>query len=92
MRTNRETVVGLAWFRPDQWQRLRDISADCDLLELTHSGWERIATRTLKRLRRSGVNVKKVAIDVEELFRWCTETNRPVNGEARAEFASLKLE
>ena len=26
-------VVGFAWYRPEQWQRVRDISTDADSLE-----------------------------------------------------------
>jgi hypothetical protein len=85
------TVVGIAWYRPEQWDRLRQISTDADQLESTHSEWEKNATKTLKRLRRDGIVAQKIDIDVEELVAWCGARGFEVNGKARSEYASFKL-
>jgi hypothetical protein len=84
-------VVGIAWFRPEQWERLLEVSDDRDKLEPTHAAWEKFATQTLKRLRRSGVNARKVDVDVEEILAWCAEHGHPMNASARAEFVSRKV-
>lgn len=85
------TVVGVAWFRPEQWPRLREVSADADLLELTHAEWLIHATRTLKRLRKTGIDARKVPVDVEKLLEWCEGKHRPVDGSARADYAARTL-
>lgn len=39
-RANREErVMGIAWYRPEQWPRLREVSADIEGLEETHAEW-----------------------------------------------------
>jgi hypothetical protein len=87
----RETVIGIAWFRPEQWQRLLAAAADASELETTYEEWERHATKTLKRLRRGGVDVRKVDVNVEELIAWCKEQMCKLDGNARAEYASHRL-
>jgi hypothetical protein len=84
-------VVGIAWFRPDQWQRLLATAADADTLERTHEQWERQAKKTLKRLRREGLNVRRADVDIEDLIFWCNQQHCDLDGKARADYAALKL-
>jgi len=84
-------VLGVAWYEPEQWERLLDISADRDELEATHAEWERNAVQSMKRLSRGGVWLEKVTVDLEELVQWCLSRNLPVDGKSRAAFASEKL-
>lgn len=86
------TVLGIAWFRPEQWQRLREVSDDVDKLEATHADWLLQATRMLKKLRRKGLAVQKVDVDVEDLVAWCNAAGRSVDGAARADYAARQLQ
>jgi hypothetical protein len=88
----RHTVVGVAWYRAEQWQRLREISADRKELEDSYQEWVRNVERAIKELNRNGIQSVKVAVEVEELLKWCQSRNKPVNGEARADFVSEKLQ
>jgi Asp-tRNA(Asn)/Glu-tRNA(Gln) amidotransferase A subunit family amidase len=88
----RETRVGVAWYRPEQWQRLREISIDKDVLEETHAEWVQNAERAVQELRRQGMNPVKVDVDVEELLQWCASRHVAVNGEARSTYVAAKLE
>jgi hypothetical protein len=81
-----ETNVGVAWYRPDQWDRLRDLAADVEVLEATHAEWLTFATRALEDLRERGVPVQKVHVDVEEIWAWCQRQERPMDGEAKADY------
>ena len=47
MGSKQEMVVGFAWYRPQQWQRVRDISTDADDLEETYEDWLRLADNKL---------------------------------------------
>lgn len=87
----KRVIVGIAWFQPDQWPQLREVSADRESLETTHEEWERTASKTLKRLRREGIDVRKVPVDIAELVEWCNRSGTPINSAARADFASHKL-
>ena len=53
----REPVLlrtGVAWYRPEQWERLRDIVPDPEALEETYEEWLAMATRALSRLAEQG--------------------------------------
>ncbi|MBN2129115.1 MAG: hypothetical protein JW741_06440 [Sedimentisphaerales bacterium] len=83
--------IALAWFRREQWGRLLEVSEDRDELEETFDEWVQVAQQRYDELRSSGYDIKKIDVDVEELVRWCLAQDRPVNGEARADFALDKL-
>jgi hypothetical protein len=91
MSSKQDMVVGLAWYRPQQWQRVRDISTDADDLEETYEDWLRLADNKLAELRASGLRVEKVDIDSEQLVLWCNEHGLELNAEARSRYAAEKL-
>jgi len=41
------TVVGIAWYRADQWARLHEVSVDGADLEPSYTAWEERAKRRL---------------------------------------------
>ena len=86
------TVVGIAWYRPEQWQRLREISVDQEDLEDAYREWVRNTERAIRELNRNGLQCAKVAVEVEELLQWCQSQNIPVNGEARSRYVTEKLQ
>ena len=79
MSSSPEVVLGIAWFRPDQWDLLRSVSADPDVLEPTHGEWEKLARRTIQDLARQGILARKVDVDVERLQAWCKAQQRPLH-------------
>ena len=85
------TVIGIAWYKPEQWQRLLDISADRDNLEDSWAEWARNAEATMRRMSRMGMQLEKVDVDVEDLLRWCQEQGYAVDGEARAAYTAEKV-
>ncbi len=86
-----ELGSGLAWYRRDQWSRLRQAAADADVLEDTYDEWLQMAQKTMLNLAEQGVRAERVDIDLDELVEWCRAKNRPLDGKARAEFTSRKL-
>lgn len=88
----RRIAVGVAWYRPEQWQRLREISVDKDGLEETYQEWVEGAEKAIRELRRQGVQPEKVDVNVEELLRWCQTQNIPVNGESRSDYVAVKMQ
>jgi hypothetical protein len=84
-------VVGFAWYRPDQWQRVREISADADDLHDSYLGWLQSAEERLKELRSSGLRVEKVDVHSEELILWCNERGLEINAEARSRYVAERL-
>ena len=91
MARSRTVVAGIAWFRPDQWQLLRSLASDADILEQTHAEWESLAEKTIKDLAREGLVARRVDVDVNELQVWCTAQQRPLDASARAAYAVARL-
>ena len=83
--------IGVAWYRPEQWSLLRALSSDPEELEQTHGEWLAGATKTIKDLRKGGIEVKKMDVDVQELAAWCQREGRPLDGEARAMYVAEQI-
>lgn len=86
-----KTVLGMAWYRADQWDQLLAVSADADDLEATHEEWLAFAEPKFNELLAHGVNVEKVAVDVPELVQWCQSNGLDVDGRSRAQFTTHKV-
>lgn len=84
-------VTGVAWYEPGDYQRLRQISADAEDLCESWEEWRENIQEQINKLTAAGHEVETVPIDLEELQSWCASNLRPVDGEARAEFANRKL-
>lgn len=78
MKKSNETtaVIGVAWYRINQWQRLRAVSIDADNLEDTYEEWLREAEQKVAEFRALGLCVEKVDVDVEQLIAWYNERGR----------------
>jgi hypothetical protein len=85
-----ELSAAIAWYRADQWDRLREISADRDQLDETYAEWVVKAQGVLDHLAGEGLSIDKVEIDLDDLQRWCAERGIPINGQARASYAAEK--
>ena len=79
-------VIGVAWYSPSQWARLREVSANPGQLEQTYLEWITTYERTTRELAAQGMTLMKVPVDVGELERWCHERNKPIDGNARSEY------
>jgi hypothetical protein len=84
-------VTGVAWYRAEQWQRLRVGAADVENLEENHEAWLQTAERLLRKGIPSDLTVEKVDVDIEELLAWCNARDLPVDGKARSRYVSEKL-
>ena len=92
-KTSNETkiVSGVAWYRPEQWQRLREVSEDVDNLEETYDAWLKTAERLIRDGIPADVVVEKIDIDVEEVLAWCNVRGLPMNTASRAQFVSERV-
>jgi hypothetical protein len=86
-----EVIVGIAWFRADQWPLLRSLATDAEDLEETHEEWVKIAEKTIEDLAKQDVLARKVDVDVNDLQAWCLAQKQPLDSSARAEYAATHL-
>jgi hypothetical protein len=87
----RAAILGIAWYRREEWSHLLEIAADRDELEDTYEEWLHIAEMRLHEMTEAGINAMRVYINVDELQDWCVGHGRPVDGSARAVFTAEKL-
>src|SRR5215213_803981 len=85
-------VLGVAWYRADQWQRFLALASDRDALHDSYAEWEASAIEKLGELRRLGIAARAVPIDIDELAHWCRERKLAVDGAARAQFVAEKVQ
>ena len=86
-----KTASGVAWYDRAQWQRLREVAADPERLENSYDEWVAMAEKIIRDLEATGMLIERVPVDTEDLIVWCNERARPIDGEARAEYAGQKL-
>jgi len=84
-------VIGIAWYDPAQWTKLKQVAADAEQLEETREEWLRNVERTERKLTADGMVVRRVPIDVDALVAWCRGQNMPLDGAARAQYTSRML-
>ncbi len=89
--TDTSLVMGIAWYRPEQWTRLRDLASDRDKLEGSYEDWPAGAQKTLVQMAVTGVRTQRVDIDIDALASWCQAEGRTLDSAARAEYAALQL-
>jgi hypothetical protein len=86
------TVIGVAWYRPEQWETLCNVSVDRDKLEETYAEWLVDAERVVKQLQQRGLRVIKVDVEISDLMLWCESQRIPLDGEARSNYAAFKVQ
>jgi len=84
-------ILGIAWYRREEWCHLLEIAADRNELEDTYKEWLYNAETKLHETTEAGINAIKVYINVDKLQNWCIVQGRPLDGSARAVFTAEKL-
>ncbi|HKJ30895.1 MAG TPA: hypothetical protein VKA34_03665 [Balneolales bacterium] len=87
----RKFYSGLLWWKPEQWERAKEICIDGDDFEPDYQEWKKMAERKLIELHQQGINIVKVEIDLDEFINWCNENGKSTDGNARTEFVALKV-
>ena len=79
-------IVGLGWYVPVEWAKLKQVAADSKALEDSYEEWLRGAERTEKSVARPGLVIRRQPIKVDELVAWCKAHKKAIDGAARAEY------
>ncbi len=87
-----QQIAEIAWYLPEQWSKLREISADRDSLEDTYEDWLLNAENMLAQIAGTGTSVQRVTVDVDQLETWCRSRGWLVNGKSRSQFVAHLLQ
>jgi Asp-tRNA(Asn)/Glu-tRNA(Gln) amidotransferase A subunit family amidase len=89
--SSHDSVIGIAWYRPEEWEILRNASTDKDSLEETHAEWLKEAERVVEQLRNQGLQIVKIDVEMADLLLWCESQKIQVNAEERSKYVAFKV-
>lgn len=85
-RKNSPGVVGLAWFRREDYPRLLTIFEDAHEMHDTWEEWEKAAKMVEERFKAEGYVVERVYIDPDTFPDWCRKAGVGIVASARSRF------
>ena len=85
-RDSKTLIMGVSWYRPEQWERLREISEDKETFAIPYDALLAESEKKIQDLEAQGMRPIKVEVDVEALLTWCTTQGLPVTPETRTKF------
>ncbi len=91
MSTSPGVVVGIAWYRSELYDRIRDVMADGISFPKTHASWRQKAARMERELRRQGMEPVRVDIDPDRFASWCAAHGVSPDSESRDRFVRESL-
>ena len=80
--------TSIAWFNEAEWQKLKTVAEDADKLDDTYDEWLESVEKLEAQMHQKGEHAHRISIEVDTLARWCAARKRPLNGEARADYAA----
>ena len=81
-------IIGMAWYKPQNFVRLRAMFEDGHKLHSTYDEWLLAAEAGRKSFEAKGFRVVSVDIDPDKFPEWCKTKGLKLNAEARNTFAS----
>jgi hypothetical protein len=80
--------IAIAWFDETQWLKLKEVADDARELDASYDQWLAGVKKLERQLHDQGMHAHRIMLDVDALAKWCTARKRPLNGEARADYAT----
>ena len=85
-RDSKTLLMGVSWYRPEQWERLREIAENKATFDTSYEAslveWE----KKIQDLEAQGMRPIKVEVDVAASLTWCTTQGLAVTPETRTKF------
>lgn len=82
--------VGIAWYREADYEKLKSIFDDGNLLPSTYDQWLKMAEGGRKQFLSDGYLVVQVYIDPDTFPAWCRERGLKVDANARTQFGATE--
>ncbi|ACA17741.1 conserved hypothetical protein [Methylobacterium sp. 4-46] len=83
--------VGMAWYRSEDYARMRAFMQDADRLPTSYEAWRISAEQVEGEVTRSGVTMVRVLVEPDEFAAGCNEHGLQADGAARARFANERI-
>ena|ERR1035438_6832510 len=82
------SLVGVTWYRPQDYARLKAMFPDGARLPDTFEGWLKSALNVCDKLTSEGFVLVKAYIDPDTFPEWCRSHGTEMDAKARANFAN----
>jgi formylglycine-generating enzyme required for sulfatase activity len=82
-------ATGVAWYKAENYIRLREMFEDGEKLPLTYAEWHTNAEAGRRTLESQGRKVICVDIDPNAFPIWCRDNGMKPNAQARMKYSSL---
>ena len=80
--------IKIAYYEKKDWDKLMNSIADRESMHDTWEEWYREIIRTKKKLKKLGLVVHEITINIDELNHYCIARNLINNGKTRSEYVS----
>ncbi|MDP3479534.1 MAG: hypothetical protein Q8R88_07165 [Desulfoprunum sp.] len=80
-------IQAMVWYREEDWDTLKTLFTDTQLLPKTYADWLIRAEEMKTRVQADGDIVIKVYIDPETFPAWCEQKGLKMDAEARSQLA-----
>ena len=80
--------IGLPWYRPEDYQRIRAMMADRHNLAPSYESWLAAAENNETVGREAGIHISRILIEPEAFARWCTEKGVEPDSAARRDYVA----
>lgn len=84
----RAAIVGIAWYRREDWDALRALFVDADVLPDTWDAWLSRAREIEQQVGRDGRRAVRAEIRPEAFRTWCADNGHALDAKGRMAFAN----
>ena len=91
MKSNSDKIIGIAWYKKEQWFILRQVIENPNDIENTYEEWLNNAINLKKTVIDSGLTDEEVEIDIQDVISWCNKDNKTINSKNITEYVVFKL-
>lgn len=82
-------VVGIPWYRREDWEELRSVLSDTRALPVSYGVWLRAAENVVDQTEKKGYRTIKVHIDPKVFPKWCQSRGLRADAKARRQYANI---
>ncbi|MDH5201802.1 MAG: hypothetical protein OEZ31_07215 [Nitrospirota bacterium] len=84
----KDMVIGIGFYRREQWPLLLETSVDAQILGKTYDEWLDVLDSSIEKIRSHGIEPELIEVDVNKLLAFCEKHGMKNNAEARSRFIS----
>ena len=81
-------MVGVTWYKREDYDALKRLYKDGDAISDTFDEWQREADRVMEELKGKGLVFEKVYLDPDTFPAWCADKGLEMDATARSQYAT----